>query len=75
LKDHLVKHAIKSMTSLDVCKMKIYCSRKLGVKVDQFLKIVWKISNLDKSKRLIYKIQCTKLSYQWSWNICHVLNV
>ena len=26
------------MTSLDVCKMKVYCSRKIGVK-DDFLKL------------------------------------
>ena len=43
------------MTSLDVCKMKVYCSQKKGVKVDRFLKIVWTISNL--SKCLIYKIR------------------
>ena len=30
---------------------------KIGVKVDRFLKIVWKISNLNKSRRLIYKIR------------------
>ena len=30
---------------------------KIGVKVDRFLEIVWKISNLDKSIRLIYKIR------------------
>jgi len=30
---------------------------KMGVKVDQFLKIVWKISNLNQSRRLIYKIR------------------
>jgi len=28
LKDRLVKHVCISMTSLDVCKMKIYCLRK-----------------------------------------------
>jgi len=39
------------MTSLDVCKMKVqYTAReKKGVKVDRFLKIAWKISNLIKS--------------------------
>jgi len=35
------------MTSLDVCKMK--AREKIGVKVDRYLKIVWKISNLNKS--------------------------
>jgi len=33
------------MTSLDVCKMKIS------------LKMFWKISNLNKARRLIYKIR------------------
>ena len=45
------------MTSLDVCKMKVYCSLKIGVKVGRFLKIVWKISNLNKSRRQIYTIR------------------
>jgi len=45
------------MTSFDVCKMKVYCSLKIGVKVGRFLKIVWKISNLNKSRRLIYKVR------------------
>ena len=45
------------MTSLDVCKMKYTAREKIGVKVDLFLKIVWKISNLNKSRRLIYKIR------------------
>ena len=45
------------MTSLDVYKMKVYSSRKKGVEVDQFLKLVWKISNLDKSMCLICKIR------------------
>ena len=31
--------------------------KKKGVKVDRFLIIVWKISNLDKSICLIYKIR------------------
>ena len=31
--------------------------KKKGVKVDRFLKIVWKISNLNKSRRLNYKIR------------------
>ena len=48
LKDLLVK----SMMSLDVCKMKVYSSRK-----NRFLKVVWKISNLNKSRRLVYKIR------------------
>jgi len=44
------------MRSLDVCK--IYTAHeKIGVKVDRFLKIVWKISNLNTSRRLIYKIR------------------
>ena len=43
---------------------------KIGDKVNWFLKIVWKISNLNKSRRLIYKIR--NLSYQWFWNICHI---
>jgi len=29
----------------------------MGVKGDRFLRIVWRISNLDKSIRLIYKIR------------------
>jgi len=43
------------MTSLDVCKMKVH--EKIGVKVDQFLKIVWKISNLNKSRRRFTKYE------------------
>jgi len=31
--------------------------KKIDVKCDQFIKIVWKISNLNKSRRLIYKIR------------------
>jgi len=38
-------------------KRKYTAGEKIGVKVDRFLKIVWKISNLDKSIRLIYKIR------------------
>ena len=38
-------------------KWKYTALDKIGVKVDWFLKIVWKISNLDKSIRLIYKIR------------------
>ena len=30
---------------------------KLGVKVNRFLKIIWKISNLNKSRRQIYKVR------------------
>jgi len=45
------------MMSLDVCKLKYTAREKIGVKVHRFLKIVWKISNLNKSRRLIYKIQ------------------
>ena len=44
------------MTSLDVCKMKTG-GEKIGVKVDRFLKIVWMISNLNKSRSLIYKVR------------------
>jgi len=43
------------MTSLDVCKMKVYYYLKIGVKVGRFLKLVWKISNLNKSRRLKYE--------------------
>jgi len=35
--------------------MKVYYSLKIGVKVGRFLKIGWKISNLNKSKRLKYE--------------------
>ena len=45
------------MTSLDVCKRKYIASEKIGVKIYRFLKIVWKISNSNKPRRLIYKIQ------------------
>jgi len=38
-------------------KWKYTAREKIGVKVDRFLKIVWKISNFNKSRRLIYKIQ------------------
>ena len=38
-------------------KWKYTARKKIGVKVDWFLKIVWKISNLDTSICLIYKIQ------------------
>jgi len=31
--------------------------KKIDVKCDQFIKMVWKISNLNKSRRLIYKIR------------------
>ena len=37
-------------------KWKYTAREQIGVKVDRFLKIVWKISNLNKSRRLIYKI-------------------
>ena len=37
--------------------MKEYCSRKIDVKIDRFLKIVLRISNLNKSRRLVYKIR------------------
>ena len=37
--------------------MKVYFSLKIGVKVGRFLKIVWKISNLNESRRIIYKVQ------------------
>jgi len=38
-------------------KLKYTAREKIDVKVDGFLKIVWKISNLNKSRRLIYKIR------------------
>jgi len=38
-------------------KRKYTAREKIGVNVDRFLKIVWKISNLNKSRRLIYKIR------------------
>ena len=38
-------------------KWKYNAREKIDVKVDGFLKIVWKISNLNKSRRLIYKIR------------------
>ena len=38
-------------------KWKYTAHEKIGVKVDRFLKIVWKISILNKSWRLIYNIQ------------------
>ena len=38
-------------------KWKYTAHEKIGVKVERFLKIVWKISNLNKSRRLIYKIR------------------
>ena len=37
-------------------KWKYTAHEKIDVNVDQFLKIVWKISNLNKSRCLIYKI-------------------
>jgi len=37
-------------------KWKYTARKKIGVKIDQFLKIVLNISNLNKSRRLIYKI-------------------
>jgi len=36
-------------------KWKYTAHEKIDVNVDQFLKIVWKISNLNKSRCLIYK--------------------
>ena len=38
-------------------KWKYTAHEKIGVKVDRFLKIVWKISILNKSRCLIYKIR------------------
>ena len=38
-------------------KWKHTAREKIDVKVDRFLKIAWKISNLNKSRRLIYKVQ------------------
>ena len=43
-------------------KWKYTAHENICVKVDRFLKIVWKISNLNKSKRLIYKIRNFLLS-------------
>ena len=43
--------------SLMFVKWKYTAHEKRDVKVDQFLKIVWEISNLNKSRRLIYKIR------------------
>jgi len=37
--------------------VKYTAHEKIGVKVDQFLKIVPKFLNLNKSRRLIYKIR------------------
>ena len=37
-------------------KWKHTAREKIDIKGDRFLKIVWKISNLNKSKRLIYKV-------------------
>ena len=38
-------------------KWKYTAREKIDVKVDRFLKIVLKISNLNKSRRLIYKMR------------------
>ena len=38
-------------------KWKYTAREKIDVKVDRFLKIVSKISNLNKSRRLIYKVR------------------
>jgi len=54
LKDRLVKHACQIN---DIKKWKYTAREKIRLKVNQFLKIVWKILNLDKSIFLIYKIQ------------------
>ena len=43
-------------TIFEACES-ILLAKKKRVKVDRFLKIVWKISNLYKSRRLIYKIR------------------
>ena len=48
------------------------CEKK-RVKVDQFLEIVWKISNLNKSRRLIYKIRNFLTSGFEIYAICNVL--
>ena len=57
LKGLLIKHA---------CQINNVTAReKIVVKVNRFLKTAWKISNLDTSIRLIYKL-LVKLSYQWS---------
>ena len=57
LKGLLIKHA---------CQINnVTARKKIVVKVNRFLKTAWKISNLDTSIRLIYKL-LVKLSYQWS---------
>ena len=38
-------------------KWKYTAHEKIGVKVDRFLKIFWKVSILNKSRRLIYKVR------------------
>ena len=41
-----------------MCVQWMYTDReKIGVQVDRFLKIVWKISNLNKPRRLIYEMR------------------
>ena len=56
-------------------KWKYTAHENIGVKVDRFLKIVWKISNLVKS--LKSNLQNTKLSYQSGLEIymTYLLNV
>ena len=62
---------VKSMMSLDVCKMKVYCSRKNRCQINRFLKCVWKISTLSKSRCLIYKIR-NLLTSGFEIIVCHM---
>ena len=50
-------HMTNQWRHLMFVKSKYTAREKIDVKVDWFLKIVWKISNLNKSRRLIYKIR------------------
>jgi len=55
LKDRLVMS--NQWRHLMFVKWRYTAREKIGVKVNQFLKIIWKISNLNKSRRLIFKIR------------------
>ena len=50
-------HVSNQWRHLMFVKWKYTAREKIDVKVDSFLKIVWKVSNLNKSRRLIYKIR------------------
>ena len=56
---------------LMLVKWKYTARAKIGVKVDQFLKIIWKILNLNKSRLLIYKYE-TFLLVVLKYIICHM---